>query len=296
MKKSCYFLSFLFLSILILVSCSSNSDHEADIAYIRQLKMNVPDFTMDEETRTAIVPAADNSLQLVWSENDTIGIFPNMGGQVAFPMINGAGSKNATFDGGGWGLRSDYTYSAYYPLIGQFNLDKKAIPLLLKGQTQTGNNNSGHIAAYDYMIARNSAVDADGNVSFDFSHLVGILHLVFKMPESVQGVEISSLALITDGQFTSAATLDLTTGEVMATANSSSMLLTLKDATITDVKSEYLEVYMTILPVSLNSNGNSLRAVIVDKNGLEYTATLPAKDFVAGTIYNIGRSAKLMTD
>jgi hypothetical protein len=74
------------------------------------------------------------------------------------------------------------------------------------------------------------------------------------------------------------------------------MLLTLKDATITDVKSEYLEVYMTILPVSLNSNGNSLKAVIVDKNGLEYTATLPAKDFVAGTIYNIGRSAKLMTN
>ena len=116
------------------------------------------------------------------------------------------------------------------------------------------------------------------------------------IPQPASGSQTGSHTLITDGQFTSAATLDLTTGEVMATANSSSMLLTLKDATITDVKSEYLEVYMTILPVSLNSNGNSLRAVIVDKNGLEYTATLPAKDFVAGTIYNIGRSAKLMTD
>lgn len=258
--------------------------------------MNVPDFKVEEETRTTIVTAADNTLQLVWAENDTIGIFPNTGGQVAFPMINGAGSKNATFDGGGWNLRSDYTYSAYCPLIGQFNLDKTAIPLSLEGQTQKGNNNSSHISAFDYLIAINSVVDTDGNVSFDFSHLVSILHLVFKMPEAVQGVDVSSMTLTTDGQFTPTATIDLTTGDVLATGNSTSMLLSLKDANITDVTSEYLEVYMAILPVSLNSNGNSLKAIIVDKNGQQYAATLPAKDFVAGTIYNIGRSAKLVTD
>ena len=56
-----------------------------------------------------------NALIFNWAVGDTLGIFPNKGNQVEFPITEVQGSTSATFDGGGWALRNDASYAAYYP-------------------------------------------------------------------------------------------------------------------------------------------------------------------------------------
>lgn len=294
MKKFFLFCSCSILLVLAcLVSCtdeiyeSSQPYEEEPSDYVKKVQASMSDFTFVDDnfgTRTAIEGDATNK-SFVWSENDTIGIFPNMGFQVAFPMANGAGTTSAVFDGGGWGLKASASYSAYCPLIGQFYLDKTKIPLNMTGQVQTQNGNGDHISAYDYMAAINAAVDENGNVAFEFNHLVGILHLFFKVPQGTY----KTLILETSGSFVTEATLNLSDGQVTPKKKSAIQVLSLKDLEIKD-EGELLEVYMAILPTDLTDK--FLYAKIYDSDGVCYTATLAGKNYEAGTFYNIGRVAE----
>lgn len=231
-------------------------------------------------TRTEIMGETTDK-RFVWSENDTIGIFPSEGSQVAFSMANGAGTKSAIFDGGAWTPKPSATYSAYYPFIGDFYLDATKIPLNMTGQVQKANGSSEHIAAYDYMTAANATVGEDGNVAFNFSHLVGILHIFLQVPEGTY----KSLILETSGSFVTEATLNLTDGTITSTKQSAVHVLSLDNITVAD--GELLEAYMAILPTDLT--GKVVSAKIYDTEGVCYTATLAGKNYQAGTFYNVGR-------
>ena len=252
--------------------------------YVKKLDASIPDFVSNDMTRTTVITDENGKLQLVWEVNDTIGIFPDEGFQVAFSMADGAGSKNATFDGGGWGLKASSTYSAYYPLIGQFYLDKTKIPMKMGEQVQEGNSSFAHIGTTDYMAAINAQVDDNGSVSFQFQHLVSVLHMRFALPNAAN---VTKVMLLTNGSFTTEATLNLTDGTVTPKAASATQTLSLKDVSVAE--GELLEVYMNILPVDLTNN--DVYAKIFDDQGVCYTATVKGKAFEAGTIYNIGKVA-----
>ena len=124
-SKIKYFVLSLF-AVIGLYSCSTDDLQTATQETVKNqggdiklLEATIPDFknVYESKTRTTIDDSEPNNLQLVWNTNDTIGIFPEQGFQVAFPMASGAGAKSASFDGGGWGLKSTSTYSAYYPPI-----------------------------------------------------------------------------------------------------------------------------------------------------------------------------------
>ncbi len=285
----------IFYLICCLILCQACSEEAAECElytdiessdYVKQLDAIIPDFVnIDNVTRTDIIK--DNqTLQLVWDINDTIGIFPEEGFQVAFSMAKGAGLKNASFDGGGWGLIKESVYSAYYPLIGQFYLDKTKIPMSLDSQIQNGNGSHSHIGATDYMIAINSHVDEDGTVAFNFQHLVSVLHMQFKLPSAG---EFTKLMLLTSGSFVTKASIDLTNGTVTPLSKSPIQILDLNEVFISE--GEILDLYMTIVPVNLE--GKTLEAKIFDNEGNCYTATLTGCDYEAGAFYNSGKKATL---
>ena len=74
---------------------------------ITKLSANIGNFrseplegTSDQapQTRSTIIEDGDGNLQLVWSDKDTLGIFPTSGYQVPFTIASQAGTKNATFN------------------------------------------------------------------------------------------------------------------------------------------------------------------------------------------------------
>ena len=100
MKKTKVYTWCLLAVKMFLISCSedvfdpnSNKNEEEGqvVKEVASVSAIMPSFTIVSDnpiTRTAVT----EDLQLVWSANDTIGIFPNEGYQVAFPMTEGAGS------------------------------------------------------------------------------------------------------------------------------------------------------------------------------------------------------------
>ena len=282
--KHFYYFSVVAISASLLVSCSEDIlliESIEPLGDVNSVTATISDFNEAGGTRTVL--DGDETLSLVWAENDTIGIFPNEGFQVAFPMAEGAGGKRAVFTGGGWGLKTSSTYSAYSPMIGQFYLNKTAIPLTMLGQTQNGNGNREHISAYDYLVAANAAV-VDGKVNFDFRHLVTIVRLKLTMPKAGT---YTSIVLKTNGEFVTEGTFSLTDGLLTSTKVSGQQVLQLKNVTLAD-DDLTLDAYMAIVPAELE--GKTLRAEVNDSEGNCYTVDLVGLDFIAGDFYKFTRN------
>lgn len=285
----------LLVIAVAMVSCSQELTETALVQQrtvkgeeVTKLSANIGNFrseTMGEEssaTRSTIVEDGDGNLQLVWSDKDTLGIFPSSGYQVPFPIAAQAGTKNAYFDGGGWGLLDNGTYSAYSPLIGNLYLNKTEIPLVLLTQVQNGNGSFAHLNKYDYMAAVNATVNQNGGIDFNFEHLVAILHMQIRMP---QAGTYKYVILETSDKFTTEAKLDLSDGSVTMTKQSPIQAMKLENVEVDDSDPNHvLDIYMSILPADLT--GKILYTKIYDENNNCYSTTMQAKNFEAGTIYN----------
>lgn len=284
------------LSVIVgaMVSCSQELTETALVQRVvkgeevTKLSANIGNFrseTMGEESpaiRSAIVEDEHGDLQLVWSDKDTLGIFPSSGCRVPFPIAAQAGAKNAYFDGGGWGLMSNGTYSAYSPLIGDLYLKKTEVPLVLLTQVQNGNGSFAHLNKYDYMAAVNATVNQGGGIEFNFEHLVAILHMQIRMP---QAGKYKYVILETSDKFTTEAKLDLSDGSVTMTKQSPIQAMKLENVEVDDSDPNHvLDIYMSILPADLT--GKILYTKIYDENNNCYSTTMQAKNFEAGTIYN----------
>lgn len=303
MKNLVKSISILVLSVLCFYSCNTNEldleqvTEPVQIGEIKQMQASIAEFknvyeTAPVQTRSVINDSDPNNLQIVWNAQDTIGIFPDQGFQVAFPMESGAGTQSATFTGGGWGLRTSSTYSAYYPLIGKFYLDKTQIPISFVGQTQTGNSSHEHIGTYDYMAAMNSTVNEYGTVDFNFQHLVCIIHLSITMP---QAGTYTKLFLESSGNLITEGTLNLTDGTVTATKTSPIQEVKLKNLTL-DGDNQVLDAYVVMKAIDLTNN--TLTVKIYDNAGNIYVIDrgLGGRMFEAGAIYHATREASLSSE
>ena len=248
--KSFYLFSLLCCAALF-QSCSSEFSESSSLSgEARELTFTASDFKYASSSRTSLT-ISNEGAEFSWSANDTVGIFPNEGTQVGFSMAAGAGTKTASFDGGGWSLKSASTYAAYYPLRGEFYLDKRAIPLDYTGQTQTGNASTAHLGAYDYMGAV-AKTPEEGRVTFDFQHLGALVQLNIPLENACN---LSSVVLHTDdASFVTEGSLDLTSSSLIVTARKCSKSLTvlLKDFSFSEAK-QTATVYFMLSPVDLSA-------------------------------------------
>jgi hypothetical protein len=96
------------LSLLWLAACTPENDWNEEFSQpqendqnIELVKVTAHDFVGAEAITRTLVEVDNAGATFKWAENDTIGIFPLQGYQVAFPMAAGAGTQSANFDGGG---------------------------------------------------------------------------------------------------------------------------------------------------------------------------------------------------
>ena len=281
--KSFYLFSLLCCAALF-QSCSSEFSESSSLSgEARELTFTASDFKYDPSSRTSLI-ISNEGAEFSWSANDTVGIFPNEGTQVGFSMAAGAGTKTASFDGGGWSLKSASTYAAYYPLRGEFYLDKRVIPLDYTGQTQTGNASTAHLGAYDYMGAV-AKTPEEGRVTFDFQHLGALVQLNIPLEEACS---LDSVVLHTDdASFVTEGSLDLTSSSLAVTAkkNSKNFSVSLKDMSFSE-PNQTATVYFMLSPVDLS--GKEIDAIVYRGNGampLKYVFS--GQNFEAGLAYSV---------
>ena len=273
-----------FLASIALLSLASCTDEVQELAgeqsqVLKQIVMTTQDFQTEAGSRT-VYQIADGAVKCTWAENDTVGVFPDKGGQVYFPMISGAGTKNASFDGEGWALKDGRTYGAYYPCIGQFYLDRNAVPVSYTDQKQVGNGSMAHLGDYDYMVAAPTAPEF-GSAQFMFKHLSALVQLKITVP---QPATFTSVKLVTDTKaFAVEGTVDIMADapSITPVTSSKEFVLNLQDVATTK-ENEVVTFYFMLPPADLSEQ--TLKAVLVsDKGNVEID--LESKNFKAGTVY-----------
>ena len=250
----------------------------------KEIKMTSTDFVNGSASRTTI----DDSGAFLWAANDTVGIFPDKGHQVDFPMVNGDQAKTATFSGGGWALKASSHYIAYYPFVGDTYLDRTAIPVSFEGQNQDGNSNA-HLGKYDFMVAH-AQTPTDGTVNFNFKHLVSLVYIDITVP---QAGPVSHVALSAkkaeEPIFVTKGTVDITqaTPTIAKTAATKYYKIPLSNVTAT-AANEVIRVRFMMAPIDLTNQDINVDFL---NNGTLYTATIDKaftnKKLEAGKYYKM---------
>lgn len=277
--KKMFFLPMGALLLLLAFTACSEELAEVQSSTLKQIVMTASDFETEDGSRTNFQISSAGA-EFSWAANDTVGIFPDEGAQAYFPMTSGVGTKSANFTGGGWALKDASTYAAYYPFIGDFYLNKNAIPVDFAGQVQTGDASTAHLGAYDYMAAIPTA-PKNGNVNFAFKHLGALVQLKLTVP---QPSTLASVKLVAETDvFVVKGTVDVMTATPNITPKTTNKTVKLNLQNIaTTEKNQVITLYMMISPVDLSSQ--SLKAVVMTDKGVE-NVVLESKNFQAGKAY-----------
>lgn len=222
------------------------------------------------------------ALNFNWVVGDTLGIFPNKGNQVEFPISSSEGSS-ASFDGGGWALRNNSSYAAYYPFsVWNYHRDNEKIMLDYSGQVQDGNGSYAHLSAYDFL-ASVQTTPLNGSVTFNMERQGSILYIDIEVPEPET---ITSLVVSCDEAiFVEKASLDISGSSPVVTPVDTVETLTLSFTnTATTSANETVRAYMAVQP--LDFSDKVVTATLVTESG-SYTAPVTSR------VVNKGKAAFL---
>lgn len=288
MRKAIYcFAALVLFSISACVEEENylNKNIAGEIQTVRVLGPEAIEFepiTGNAPTKGTIV---DNgtTLKFNWVVGDTLGIFPNKGNQVEFPISSTDGSTSASFDGGGWALRNNSSYAAYYPFsVWNYHRDNETILLDYSGQVQDGNGSFSHLSAYDYL-ASVKTTPMNSSVTFNMERQGSILYIDIVVPEAET---IRELVVSCDDEiFVEKASLDISGESPVVTPVKMSSKLTLSfENTATTEADETVRAYMAVHP--LDFSDKVVTATLVTESG-SYTAPVTSR------IVNKGKAAFL---
>ena len=283
--------------VLISLLCSlffgacSNEVENSISDEVKHVEISAEDFVSELGSRTNLTIGSDGAV-FSWAKKDTVGIFPNEGAQVYFPMKNGAGTKTATFTGGGWALKNGSTYSAYYPFIGDYYIDKGNLPLNYTGQEQIGDASTEHLGTYDFMAAPPTS-PSWGSVNFRFTHLGSLMQMRLTIP--VVGTFTALALKCVEPIFTITAKLGFVNRNYTFTSTGSDNNLFLKLSEIeTSAEGQQRTFYLMAAPT--NMLGRSVRVCLYASNGKVYSAILESKNMQAGYSYDFEATLEEYTE
>ena len=252
----------------------NSNDHQ----FLKRISISAEDFQTESGARST-VQIDQNGVQFLWSATDTVGIFPNEGSQVEFPIDEGVGMQTATFDGGGWALKHSSTYSAYYP-YDFYNRNMTAIPVSYAQQQQEGNASTSHLGAYDFM-ATTVVTPTNGSLEFSLQHLGCLVMLRTTMEEAKT---LTGVTLQTDEEeFTISGVIDLTAQASVITPTLSTHTLSVDLKNFEVGEDGTATIYFMMAPADLSDD--TLEITLSDTLGAYMKYQVAGKNMVAGKAY-----------
>ena len=278
------------------------------LAKIEQVSVKARDILAgNAHTRTAF-ELESTKLTFKWAEGDKIGIFPlntdEGSDQVSLTIHSGAGTNQATFTGGGWALRTDVTYAAYYPYqlaTAEQGVANTEIVFGYEGQCQIGNASLTHLGMHDFMAtigtaAVNKAQDTeapeDWALDFDFYHLNSVAQFNLTLPVAVA---VDKLTLrCNEAIFWQKGKLNLASGSVPAEGGVPVFSYEMQGEAVGQMEMELKEVstpeldktltfYMNLPPIDIQ--GHQVYVVLHGTNNKVYQGLLASKTMVSGKAY-----------
>lgn len=264
--------------LFLFVSCTPTSDDILLEEEITKVEFMLPDSSISADSRMNIV--VGSGVKYNWTNTDSIGIFPDDGYQVAFPLKTTGESSSATFTGGGWALKAGSTYAAYYPF--EYNNRRSdSIPVSYLGQKQIGNNSTDLADKYNYMYATGDKT-GDNALTFKMLRLGRFIILKFAVsePTTLSSVKLTAPedVFITQGYFN----LWDNPHVIESLQTSNSLTIDLEDVKTTEANEE-VTVYFFMPPVNLS--GKTLALEVTDENNVKIQYMVAGKDMTDSKAY-----------
>ena len=281
---------FLYLSAVLLLAISCNNGMQDELApgTLNHVTIGVKPMDLSDlppATKSEII--IDGSVKFAWSEGDVVGMYPNRGAQAYFEMADFAGGDVATFDGGGWALKSASTYATYYPYAYEFS-DRHAIPFRYTDQLQDGENNYDHLSDFQHL-ATGAEVPENGACNYQMERAEAVV--IFKLILPVAATYNELTVKISDGTpMVVATSLDISGEQYTITPTETANLFSLAITNVTTTQENQEVKFYAMMPpqnlsgktiiISVNTvDGDCCQAEIAGKNMLnnhayQYVATL----------------------
>ena len=230
------------------------------------------------ETRASAVPTG-SGVSFAWEVTDTVGIFPDKGSQAFFSMESGAGTNTARFDGGGWALKQGSSYVSYYPLVGEFYLDRTKIPVSFAGQKQIGT--SSPFRGARYYLATKPTSSENGVLQFSYSTLNTIINVNATLPA---GTYTKASLMIEESLFVEEGTYSLDDRTIVGTKFTNTLEIDLEDVVLTEDGT--IPIYIMSAPVNLKDK--EVTVMVISSDGKTFGCIkTPSKSYEAGTRYGL---------
>ena len=277
---------FLAASIGLLAACSGLEQPEQDLLMddgedlVERIVFDVLPIkdAGDPETRASAVPNG-STVNFAWEVTDTVGIFPDKGSQAFFSMESGAGTSSASFDGGGWALKQGTSYISYYPLVGEFYLDRTKIPVSFAGQKQIGTSSPFHGARY--FLATEPTSSENGVLRFSYKTLNTIINVNATLPA---GTYTKASLTVSEPLFVEEGTYSLDEQTIVGKTYSNVLKIDLEDVTLTT--QGVLPIYIMSAPVDLKNK--EVTVMVISSDGKKYECVkTPSRAYEAGTRYGL---------
>lgn len=259
------------------MSCTKmvESEFSVDKTEVTEVNKIVAIFEepLDDDGVTRATFDNENSTFL-WAASDTIGIFPDTGDQVSFPVSGQAGKPTISFNGGGWGLKATSTYYAYYPFDRKsfwgYNA-KNEMKVSFTGQTQDGKNQTDFAKRTPFV---SYGVNNNGNIHFTFWNIASYGVFTVSLPDP--GTYVKAVLTTDDGEdyFMQEGTYNLTettdndVPTITGLSYGSSISVDLENITTTSANESFI-IYMIIPPTE--ALADNVRLTIINDEGYSYT-------------------------
>ena len=176
MKSNVFFIAVSI--VMILAGCTQEDDWGSNNAISGNYTLNA---IIENDDRTLTRTTVNENGQVLWTENDCIGVFGNKGTKNAsFALAKGFGEMSGSFKGN---LSVDEeAETAYYPYAEDAALNGNTLTFTLPTEyTYTGNSNAPMLGV------------KNENGDFQFKHLAGLLKIMLKdIPEGASEFLIMS--------------------------------------------------------------------------------------------------------
>lgn len=283
---------------------------------IEQISFTVPELISDEPLTKGLYDITNvetNPGKFMWAQGDTIGVFSlpkgqygwQLSNQIYFPFNEKGTGSTAFFDGAGWGLRTGYSYSAYYPYkfenrnYREIEIDYRNQRQLMDGQWADPTLISKELSKYDFMVS-GAITPTDKSLKINMKRLGAIAWFDIDIQSAFADGDLSTRSFkemilqSNEDVFSVKNTLDLMSEnpvlESMEKASSISIALGGEKGTpdgqwVFSSTNDYNPaVYMALPPTDLT--GKTLQLILIDNNNNRYVAQVEGKNIEAGKFYH----------
>lgn len=191
-------------TMLLLAGCTSDDTTGLSEADMRQgvygfmPSYEFGDMDGDRETRVTLT-AGESGLSFAWNAGDVINVVGEINGNLQSTThtameSTSSGNLKTGFNGGAFTLNPSAVYYSYYPYNSSTDGNSNR-QILLKPQTQTGNNSTAHLGAKNYMVAPKVTTDANASCLFHFTNVLSPCRFTLTLPASASGKTVSDLTV-----------------------------------------------------------------------------------------------------